>query len=142
MERYKAKEATKIDKRYGVSVKENSANKAISKFEKAFDSSAPDKTINKSYDKAVKRLSDYYASKGLAHIEKTNLYKKNLKEISKDNAEAGRSYVLNVLISPAPIVGIQRHAKNLSRLNGVDQTTVNDEYAKAYERASKELKKW
>lgn len=140
--KYKAKEATKIDRRYGVSVKEKSANRAISKFEKTFNSSAPDETINKSYNKAVKRLSDYYASKGLAYIEKTNFYKKDLKEISKDKTKAGRSYVLNVLISPAPITGSKRHAKNLSRMNGVDQTTVNNEYAKAYERASRELKKW
>lgn len=142
MEDYKAKEGVKIDKRYGLSRKEKQANKAIGKFEKAFNSSAPDKVINKSYDKAVKKLSDYYTSKGLAHIEKTNFSNKNLKEISKDKVAAGRSFVLNILISPVPITGSWRHVRNLSRMNGVDQTTANDEYAKAYERASNELKRW
>lgn len=142
MEDYKAKERAKIDKKYGLSRKEKQANKAIDKYEKAFNNSATDKEINKSYNKAVKKLSDYYTSKGLAYIEKTNFSNKNLKEISKDKAKEGRSFVLNILLSPAPITGSRRHARNVSRMNGVDQNTANVEYAKAYERAENELRRW
>lgn len=142
MEDYKAKERAKIDKKYGLSRKEKQANKAIDKYEKAFNNSATDKEINKSYNKAVKKLSDYYTSKGLAYIEKTNFSNKNLKEISKDKAKEGRSFVLNILLSPAPITGSRRHARNVSRMNGVDQNTANIEYAKAYERAENELRRW
>lgn len=134
MKAYRAKEGVKIDKKYGLDAKQKQANKAIEKFEKALNNP-------KSRDKAVKKLTDYYASKGLAQIEKTNFSNKNLKEISKDKAAAGRSFVVNILLSPSTFAGAQRHVRNLSRMNGVDQTTVNTEYAKAYERASKEIKR-
>ena len=143
MDNYKSKESAKIDKRYGVSRKEKQANKAIDTFEKTFNNPASfDKDIYKQHDKAVKKLSDYYTSKGLAQIEKTNLYNKNIKEISRDSVKAGRSMVFNIILSPAPITGAKRHVRNLSRMNGVDQSVADNEYAKAYERASRELKRW
>ena len=143
MNKYREKEYKKIDNRWGVANKERQSNKAIDNFEKAFNNpSSFDKDVNKAHSKAVNKLTDYYASKELSQIEKSNFSKKTINEIGRDKLSSGKSFMLNVALNPAPITGSRRHARNLAKLNGVDQNTVNAEYAKAYEKASKELKSW
>lgn len=75
-------------------------------------------------------------------MKKDNFSKKTINDIGRDKISIGKSFMLNIALNPAPITGSKRHARNLAKLNGVDLNTVNNEYSKAYEKASKDLKRW
>lgn len=140
MNKYREKEYKKIDNRWGVANKEKQSNKAIEKFEKTLNNpSSSDKDVTNAHTKAVNKLANYYAAKGLSQIEKTNFSKKTINDIGRDKISRGKSFMLNVVLNPAPITGSRRHARNLAKLNGVDRDTVFNVSSKAYKKASKDL---